>query len=353
MTRYDPLCLSSYLALRWIARPDAEWAPGVGPAFPEITEADYEKVPADPEAVRARLAALVPEAIAGRRAALLLSAGIDSAILAALMGAGHAAYTIRFVADGAEDESVGAASFAEHVGLSHTVVDVPFAMYEESLDAVMCHKRAPLHPVEVGLYAASKRAHADGFDTLVVGIGADSTFGGLDKLLSRDWSFDAFVERYTFLDPRRALREPVDMGSIFEPYRRGESGVDVSGFLKVVHGLGIVQAFENAIEAGGCSMVSPYESVILDAPLDLARIRGGESKYILRAVFGELFGGLPIPEKIAFARPMDVWLGDWEGPKREEFLPRDSDRDWFATLSGEQRWLVYCLERFLDLLDRA
>jgi asparagine synthetase B (glutamine-hydrolysing) len=232
------------------------------------------------------------------------------------------------------------------------VVDVPWGFYEEALPELMRHKRAPLHPVEVGLYAAAKQARADGFDTLVVGIGADSTFGGLDKLLSRDWKFGQFVERYTFLDPSRALREPVDMRHVFEPYRRGASDIDVQGFLKVVHGLGIVQAFENALEAGGCKMVCPFESIALDAPLDLARIRGGESKYLLRTVFRELFEGVEVPEKIAFARPMDVWLGRWDGPKREEFLPRSGADDWFARLTGEQRWLIYCLERFLNLLDR-
>ena len=74
-----------------------------------------------------------------------------------------------------------------------------------------------------------------------------------------------------------------------------------------------------------------------------ARIRNGESKYVLRELFERRFEGVAIPEKIAFARPMDRWLADWPGPKRAEFSRLDIDN-----FSGDQRWLLWCLERFLD-----
>ena len=344
----DPFCTSSYLALRWVAMPGRSWIPGVAPEWPRVADGGGVVVGGEPGGVLDALRELTAAAVAGRRAALLLSAGIDSAILAALLGPGTRAYTLRFDAEGAEDESSGAAEFARRLGLDHRILTVGFDDYRAHAPALMRHKRAPLHAVEVALHVAAQQARADGFDTLVVGNGADSTFGGLDKLLSRDWTFPEFVRRYTFLDPARALREPADVGAVFEPYRRGADGVDVQGFLKVVHGLGIVQAFENAIGAAGLETVAPYEGLRLAGPLDIARIRGGESKYVLRAVFQTLFPGLGIPPKIAFARPMDRWLAGWAGPSRPELWPLDRIEASGAPLTGEQRWLLWCLERLLD-----
>ena len=50
--------------------------------------------------------------------------------------------------------------------------------------------------------------------------------------------------------------------------------------------------------------------------------------------------------KTPMPRPMSQWLANWEGPKREEFIP-NSIRD----LTGDQKWLVYVLEWFLNLLE--
>ena len=54
------------------------------------------------------------------------------------------------------------------------------------------------------------------------------------------------------------------------------------------------------------------------------------------------------PEKIPFKRPMDQWLSDWGGPKREEFISGCIDN-----MKGDQKWLVYCLEWFLNLMDKG
>lgn len=334
--------MSAYLALRYVPRSDWVFQPGIAARLPVQHVGALTPVGSASEiedALRARLGD-----VDASRTGLLLSGGIDSAILAALLPRGVRAYTIRFVAPGAIDESERASLFAQHAGLAHRVVEVTWQDYLTYVGPLMQHKRAPLHAIEVALHVAARRAAADGVDTLIVGNGADSTFGGLDKLLSRDWSFDAFVERYTFVEPARVLRDPRSMRPLFEPYRRGD-GIDVIGFLKHVHGAGIVQAFQNAIEAAGCRVCSPYEDLTLAAALDVARIRRGEPKYLLVELFATLFEGMPAPEKIAFARPMDRWLDAWRGPTRSEFKPD------FEPMTGDQRWLVYCLESFLELLD--
>jgi hypothetical protein len=342
--RVDPDCMSAYLGLRYLPWRDKAWLPGFAPHLPEPLPAALTAVASAADirdALHAQLAGCDPSTTG-----LLLSGGIDSAILAALLPKGVRAYTIRFVAPGAIDESTQAADFARRAGLAHQVVEVHWQDYLLYTDSLMQHKRAPLHAIEVALHKAARTAYADGVRKLVVGNGADSNFGGMDKLLSRDWTFDAFVARYTFVEPARVLREPRSLLPVFAPFQRGELA-DVVGFLREVHGPGIVQAFDNAIRCAGCDIVAPYETLRLSTPLDLARIRSGEPKYLLAELFRSLYASEYVPPKIAFARPMDQWLGTWPGPKRGEFLGPEAA----AAMSGDQRWLVYCLEQFLDMLD--
>ena len=45
-------------------------------------------------------------------------------------------------------------------------------------------------------------------------------------------------------------------------------------------------------------------------------------------------------------RAVDQWLDDWSGPEREEFLP-----NCVYNMSGDQKWLLWALESFLNLLE--
>ncbi len=340
----DRFCASAYLTFRYVPDASAEWIPGARPGVPELHA--EEQIPvATADGIMDSLRRVIDHTQGEEQVGLLLSAGMDSAILAALMPPGTLVYTIRFDATGAIDESPQAAQYAQRWGHRHRVITVTWADYLGCMDRLMVRKRSPLHPVEPALATAARIAREDGITRFVLGIGADSTFGGLDKLLSRDWSYDAFRRRYTFLDPAIALTDPVDVEPVFHPYKRGE-GVDVLGFLKVVHGLGIVQAFENAFAAQGAQTLCPFEALRLDGPLDLERVRRGDSKYLLREVFRRLYGADPV-EKIPFARPMDVWLGSYGGPRHPDFR-RDFELEG---LTGDQRWLIYCLDRFMSLVD--
>lgn len=343
---YSPFCLSSCLAFRYVAKPNEFWYSQYGPEFPRITSDSQKAVSTAgdiEQALRDGLAAVKGRSDVG----LLLSGGMDSAILAALLPKGTPAYTIRFEAPGAVDESIQAQAYAAAAGLKHQVISVTWEDYVQYADQLMLRKRAPLHAVEVALFLAALQAGRDGVTTLVLGNGADSTFGGLDKLLSRDWEYTEFVNRYTFLQPDQCLCAPESVLPIFEPYRRGQ-GVDVIQFLKVVHGMGIIQAFNNAIHAAGAKAIEPFEQLRLAGNLDLARIRNGESKYLIRELFHKLYPTLDVPDKIPFARPMDHWLRQWNGPLRPEFRPNLS----LSQLTGDQKWLLWCLNRFLNLMER-
>ena len=69
-------------------------------------------------------------------------------------------------------------------------------------------------------------------------------------------------------------------------------------------------------------------------------------KYLVREIFRRLYPNFVIPPKTPMPRPMNEWLKDWEGPKREEFWPHCTEG-----MTGDQKWLVWCLEKFLDMCD--
>ena len=343
---YD-FCISSYLAFRYVAKPGIAWKEGIVPEFPNVKTQGRYKVKNSADVLE-RLRQIIQHASKMEELGILLSAGIDSATIAAMLPRGSHAYTIRFMAKDAINEAPQAQRVAEKLGLKHSVVTVTWKDYTDSMDILMKRKKAPLHPAEVGLYKAACIAHKDGINTLLVGNGADTTFGGMDKLLSKDWTFDEFVARYTFLNPPDAVKRPVSVCDIYKPFR-WRDGFNVVGFLKVVHGLGIFQMFENAIHAAGCSLLAPFEELALDVPLDLPRIRAGEPKYILNDVFRAVLPNFEISAKIPFARPMKQWLIDWSGPRRLEFLESLS----ITGLNGEQKWQLYCLEKFLNMLEKG
>ena len=347
MIEINPFCTSSCLAFRYVADPNQCWTDGIKPRFPSIDASKQIEVETGEE-VLAALRKLIAEKADPEKVGIFLSSGIDSAILAALLPEGTRAYTIDFDAPGFPMESERAKDYAKEKGLRHSVVRVmwdDFVAYEERL---MIHKKAPLHPVEVALYKASLVARADGVEKVFIGNGADSTFGGLDKLLSKDWTFEEFIDRYTFVKPEALLKEWVDIVPVYAPYKKG-AHIDVQNFLKTVHGLGVVQAFENAISLAGLEILQPYEHLRLNIPLDIEKIRKGKPKYMLREVFSHLYLDRAPPVKVAFARPMDVWLRCYAGPKSEVFKKNVQINQF----SGEQKYIIRCLDQFVQCLEEG
>ena len=54
-----------------------------------------------------------------------------------------------------------------------------------------------------------------------------------------------------------------------------------------------------------------------------------------------------VPEKIPMPRPVDEYFRGWPGPSRSEFR-KDLD---MAKFTGNQKWQIYCLEKFLDIYE--
>lgn len=276
---------------------------------------------------------------------IMLSGGIDSAILATYMPAGTKAYTLKCIADGAIDETKRAKEFADKCNLDHRIVEVYWEDYIKLSPELMKHKGAPIHSIEPQIYKAALQARKDGIEGLVFGESADAIFGGLDGLLSKDWLFDDFVYRYSYVLPDRVLKQSE---IILEPYRRFQVGeyINVYKFISEFFYLESVASYTNACSLAGIEFIAPYVKMKMDIPLDLKRIRSGDSKYLVRELFNRLYPNYKIPQKTPMPRPMAQWLANWEGPKRKEFIP-----DSINGLNGDQKWLVYVLEWFLNLLE--
>ena len=287
------------------------------------------------------------EASLDGKAALALSGGIDSAILAKFMPPGSTAYTFRCLVPGVKvtDESERAKKYAEICGLEHRVVDIYWEDVEAVIDKLMKQKGSPVHSIEAQIYIAATQAKSDGFSKFVFGESADVTYGGMNGLLVKDWLFGEFVDRYTYIMPYKVLKNAY---MPLEVYKRFEEGgyIDGHNFVSKFFRFESLSSYQNATKTAGMKFVAPYSMTYLASPIDYARIRSGDTKYLVREVFRKLYPGLEMPEKIPMPRPVNEWFKDWPGPSRPEFFPHCTDN-----MTGDQKWMVYCLERFLNLTE--
>lgn len=285
------------------------------------------------------------KAVAGPKTALALSGGIDSAILARFMPKGSVAYTFKCVVPGMQvtDETPAAASYAKACGLEHRVVEIYWEDFERYSDALMARKGAPIHSIEVQIYKAALQAKQDGIERLIFGEAADAVYGGQSNILSKDWRFGDFVDRFSYVKPYAALRDfelpveairPYETDGIVDPYR----------FMSNIYIQESVASYLNPSALAELEFVLPYAETRLDTVLDYSRIRNGENKYLVREVFQRLYPGFSVPQKLPMPRPMNEWMRNWKGPARPEFWPHCTDG-----MTGDQKWLLWALERFLDL----
>ncbi len=266
--------------------------------------------------------------------------------MASYMG-GCDAYTFRFLGGSFQkEELVRAEYYADYYGLRLHYVDIDWNTVEKYLDPVMRRKCAPVHSIEPQLMQGALQAKTDGVETMIIGESSDLIFGGMDQLLSRDWIVDGFMERYIFTKPADVLREPVDMSYLFERYRQGEK-IDFLRFMDDVFSVESSNSYINAFATAEMPYFDPYAQLRMAEPLDLGRVRSGESKYLIRELFSTKYPDVSVPNKLPMPRPVDAYFAHWEGPKRHEFKP-DLDMTRFT---GNQKWQLYCLERFLNMYE--
>ena len=266
------------------------------------------------------------------------------------MPEGSTAYTFRCVVPGkkVQDESEKAAKIAKICNLNHKIVDITWEDVDRVVDKLMKHKGAPIHSIEAQIYTAACQAKRDGFSKLILGENADIIYGGMDGLLAKDWLVAEFIDRYSYVLPYRALKAPQILINPFLEFAT-DGKVDAHAFINKYFRQEALGTYTNACETAGVKFVGPYSETNFTSPIDYKRIRSGDSKYVIREAFNKLYPEIDkLPPKIPMPRPVNEWMAEHykEGPKRSEFIPHCTDN-----MTGDQKWMVYCLERFLNLID--
>ncbi len=338
-------CMSSYLAFRYIEREDMDFYEGYfhkNIPLPNSSQFTYVRTVDDIDSAIQN----VFNSISTEKLGICLSGGMDSAILASYMR-GCDAYTFRFLGGEFQQEELSRAEYyAQYYGLKLHYVDIDWKTVEQYLPIVLRAKNAPVHSIEPQLYQLAIQAKKDGITRLIVGESSDLIFGGMDQLLSQDWTLEDFQKRYTFLEPQEVLKEAVDMSYLYERYRVGNK-IDFLKFMDDVFSRESSSSYYNAFGAANISYTDHYALLRMIEPLDLHKVRNGESKYLIRELMKKKYPEIPVPDKVPMPRPVDKYFKDWSGPTRPEFK-RDLDMSRFT---GNQKWQLYCLEQFLNLYE--
>lgn len=198
-------CMSSYLAFRYIEDDNKDFYPG-------IHHQNIVPIP-DDERILVRTSEDIDKEIqrqmkqfSCKKKGIMLSGGMDSAIVASYLS-GSDSYTFRFNNGTYQSEELKRAEYnAKYYGLKLHYVDITFEEILKCVDLVMEHKAAPVHSIEPQIHKAALQAKEDGVEIMFVGESSDLVFGGMDGLLSKDWTYDEFVNRYTFSFPELSPR---------------------------------------------------------------------------------------------------------------------------------------------------
>ena len=345
-------CMSSYLTFRCIVKDGIEFAEGIHHSK-DISYPDEKKILVRTAKDIARAyKKLFEEKENDVKLGIMLSGGMDSACLAAFMKPETDAYTFRFLGGEFRNEDMRRAEkFAEKYNLRLHYVDIDWSVCEKNVDTLMKTKGAPVHPIEPQVMEAALQAQQDGVEMMVVADGSDLVFGGMDKMLSKDWDYDEWINFFTFLDPKEVLNEPVSMDFAFAPYKIDNNKIDYMKFMDEVFAHESNGVFCNAFITAGMKYTPYYDPSGMEKmvePLDLQRVRNGESKYLIRELFKMCYPEFDIPEKVPMPRPVDYYFENYSGPTRPEFK-KDLDMSKFT---GNQKWQMWCLERFLNNLEK-
>lgn len=338
-------CMSSYMAFRYIEDDNKEFYEGMKHRNIKSLADEERTVVFTADEIDTEIAKQM-EQFSNKKKGILLSGGMDSAIVASYIP-GSDAYTFRFLGGNYQKEELNRAEYyANYYGLNLHYVDISWDTVEFYLDACIKSKCAPVHSIEPQILQAAIQAKNDGIEMMFVGESSDLIFGGMDGLLAKDWSFNEFMDRYIFVNPDEVLVEAESMQYLFERYRKGEM-IDFLSFMDDVFSIESSSSYMNAFSVAKMPYYDPYARLKMGTPLDLYRVRNGESKYMIRELMAKKYPEIPVPNKVPMPRPVDEYFKDWEGPTRNEFR-KDINIDKY---NGNQKWLLFCLEYFLNVFE--
>ena len=164
----------SYEVSRWYRFKPVPFAPAKSP-----DEAREELLELYKRAIRRQLISDVP-------VGLLLSGGLDSGLLLALMnlnGSSWPTYTVGYGSSYADDELADAAETARILGAKHSSITITKSVFEEALPKIVASLEEPIAASSiVPMYFVCQRARQD-VKVALVGQGPDELFGGYKRHL--------------------------------------------------------------------------------------------------------------------------------------------------------------------------
>ncbi|WP_261517964.1 asparagine synthase-related protein [Campylobacter lanienae] len=340
-------CMSHYLAFRFIKDENINFFDGLShTVFKPRDEKEITPVSTIDE-MDSIIRAKINEFYAPNKTAILLSGGIDSAILASYLPEGTKAYTFHCLAPNAIDERVQARKYCDIYQLDHEIVEMHWSDFEELTPEILKADGVPFHSIEVQLLKAAKYAKSQGIERFIIGESADLIFGGMDKLIGKDWNFEDFYNRYNFVEPSKALKNPISVKDVYEKYRLPNDKIDFLTFMDEIFSIESSTSYMHAFKIAGIEYLDPYTYTKMALPLDLNRVRNGEPKYMVRELFAKRYPNIKIPTKIPMPRAMNQWLKDYK-TTRPEFIENCTEN-----MTGDQKWLCWCLEQFLNMHDKG
>jgi asparagine synthetase B (glutamine-hydrolysing) len=200
-------CMSSYLAFRYIEDDNKDFFEGLAHSNIKAIP-DNQRILVKTEDDIDREISKQVEQFKDKKKGILLSGGMDSAIIASYLS-GSDAYTFRFLGGEFQKEELARAEYyAKYYGLKLHYVDISWDTVVSHLDACMKSKCAPVHSIEPQILQAALQAKSNGIEMMFVGESSDLVFGGMDGLLAKDWTLEEFMNRYIFTKPEDVLVEP-------------------------------------------------------------------------------------------------------------------------------------------------
>lgn len=340
-------CMSHFLAFRFVEDENINFFENLSHKVYKLEEKNEQDLIYSADDIERVIKRKINENYIPNKTAIFLSGGIDSAILASYLPKGTPAYTFKCIAPNAIDETKQAKKYCDAYDLEHRIVEIHWSDFEDLTPELLEFNQTPFHSIQVQLLKAIRCARQHGIELIILGDSADRIFGGLNKILSKDWDFEEFIDFYTYVNPKKVLKNTVDITKTYEKFRLPNNKFNSLEFITKHKTLESTTSYMHTYLKGNIKRLEPYSFMKLAEPLDIQRIRNGEPKYLLRELFARRYPNIEIPNKIPMPRPMEQWLRNYK-VTRPEFIPNCT-----ANLTGDQKWLVYCLEQFLNKYERG
>jgi hypothetical protein len=123
--------------------------------------------------------------------------------------------------------------------------------------------------------------------------------------------------------------------------------IDIQAVLERLFADESLNSYINPCVSQGVKLIAPFADLRMGNPLDIDRIKLGDSKYLIRELFKLRYPDLTPPAKKPMPRAVGIWLRDWGGPVHPIFREFD-----IKSLTSDQKWYVFTLEKFTEMLEK-